>query len=109
MTLFIKMLLNPSHPASLKAQLCMVMGLLVRHATFIHADLRCAANRQPRAAQAFSLDSIIYAHCTLHNVPSNLCYLVKPVKFASTQELATKNFARTRLLKLELLNSFLLM
>eukprot|EP00668_Euglena_longa_P012359 GGOE01014804.1.p1 GENE.GGOE01014804.1~~GGOE01014804.1.p1 ORF type:complete len:1299 (-),score=455.54 GGOE01014804.1:132-4028(-) len=39
MTLFIKMLQNANHPASLKAQLCMVMGLLVRHATFIHADL----------------------------------------------------------------------
>mmetsp|Transcript_73167 Transcript_73167/g.128920 ORF Transcript_73167/g.128920 Transcript_73167/m.128920 type:complete len:1302 (-) Transcript_73167:67-3972(-) len=39
MTLFIKMVHNPTHPPNLKVQLCMAMGLLVRHATFINSDL----------------------------------------------------------------------
>eukprot|EP01012_Entosiphon_sulcatum_P041191 TRINITY_DN55003_c0_g1_i1.p1 TRINITY_DN55003_c0_g1~~TRINITY_DN55003_c0_g1_i1.p1 ORF type:complete len:1276 (-),score=187.17 TRINITY_DN55003_c0_g1_i1:24-3851(-) len=36
--LFAKMLQNPAHPSNLKVQLCMAIGLLVRHATFINPD-----------------------------------------------------------------------
>eukprot|EP01062_Namystynia_karyoxenos_P002395 TRINITY_DN10851_c0_g1_i1.p1 TRINITY_DN10851_c0_g1~~TRINITY_DN10851_c0_g1_i1.p1 ORF type:complete len:1341 (+),score=523.18 TRINITY_DN10851_c0_g1_i1:181-4203(+) len=39
MVLFIKMVQNSEYPQNLKARLCMVMGLLIRHATYIGPDL----------------------------------------------------------------------
>eukprot|EP01065_Artemidia_motanka_P001563 TRINITY_DN10716_c0_g2_i1.p1 TRINITY_DN10716_c0_g2~~TRINITY_DN10716_c0_g2_i1.p1 ORF type:complete len:1313 (+),score=400.41 TRINITY_DN10716_c0_g2_i1:120-4058(+) len=39
MLLFIKMVQNENYPANLKARLCMVMGLLIRHATYIGSEL----------------------------------------------------------------------
>eukprot|EP01063_Lacrimia_lanifica_P003565 TRINITY_DN11905_c0_g2_i1.p1 TRINITY_DN11905_c0_g2~~TRINITY_DN11905_c0_g2_i1.p1 ORF type:complete len:1370 (+),score=549.00 TRINITY_DN11905_c0_g2_i1:155-4264(+) len=39
MSLFVKMVHNKSYPPALKARLCLIMGLLIRHATFITAEL----------------------------------------------------------------------
>eukprot|EP01059_Diplonema_ambulator_P036517 TRINITY_DN9115_c0_g1_i3.p1 TRINITY_DN9115_c0_g1~~TRINITY_DN9115_c0_g1_i3.p1 ORF type:complete len:1157 (+),score=377.92 TRINITY_DN9115_c0_g1_i3:339-3809(+) len=39
MALFVKMIQNKSYTPGLKARLCLVMGLLIRHATFINSDL----------------------------------------------------------------------
>ena len=39
MTLFVKMVQNENYPPGVKARLCLVMGLLIRHATFINNDL----------------------------------------------------------------------
>jgi serine/threonine-protein kinase ULK4 len=36
--LLVKMLLNASHPSSLRAQVCLVLGLMVRHTSVIHPD-----------------------------------------------------------------------
>eukprot|EP00659_Diplonema_papillatum_P006532 gene6532-9978_t len=39
MTLFVKMVQNKSYPPGFKTRLCLVMGLLIRHATYIKTDL----------------------------------------------------------------------
>ena len=39
MALFVKMVQNKNYPPGLKSRLCLIMGLLIRHATFINHEL----------------------------------------------------------------------